>query len=229
MKECNKIKELLPLYVSRDITAYEVETVENHLALCGECKREAEKYQSIKSELGGLKEVSRPPEFWIGYERSLYDKIETIGSAKPAWQFALLRTAAVLLIGILTGYFVAPFIGLKSPQETVEEPGIGIVKAEDPSVKIIANETLGLKLYPVSEALGAHLNINPNCGMVVSDFIGECPAQGCGLMKGDIITGINGEPLSGNLVLPSGSRINLHIIRQGKVINIAVDLLEKRR
>jgi membrane-associated protease RseP (regulator of RpoE activity) len=231
MKECSKIKELLPLYVSRDITPAETESIEAHLGVCGECKREAEKYQSIKSALGGLKEVSRPPEYWIGYERSLYDKIEAIRSAKPAWQFALLRTAAVLLIGLFIGYVTAPFVRFKSsaPAPAAPESQEGIVKVDIPPAKTIANNKLGVNLYPVSDALRSHLNINPDIGLVVSNFMDKSPAEQYGIQIGDIIMGINGQPISNNLILPADNTINLHIIRQGKVINIAVDLLEEGR
>lgn len=234
MRKCNKAKNLMPLYVANDTTPEEHSLVETHLAGCPECRKELAGYQSAMGELKGLKNFPQTAEFWAEYQKELYDKIAK-AKEQPVKEkiftspfrripFAI-QTAAVLLISLTIGYFISsliPYMKSSHPASPVEE-----AKA---SSGTIDNKLLGLRLQPASEALRSHLPMRvPSGGLVITGFLSKSFAQESGLKIGDVIVEVNGQPVTYKSRLPVTGVNKFKIIRQGKLMEINVNLTKERR
>ncbi|MDD7804517.1 MAG: trypsin-like peptidase domain-containing protein [Endozoicomonas sp. (ex Botrylloides leachii)] len=90
---------------------------------------------------------------------------------------------------------------------------------------------LGIESQPMDRVLTATYNIKPNTGILISGVYEGGPADKAGLLRGDILTGIDGDPTSnGRKVMnyvaqvPPGKMVTLNVLRNGKAININVQV-----
>lgn len=88
-----------------------------------------------------------------------------------------------------------------------------------------------IETQPVSTPVLSTLPAGVTGGVYVQYVYSKSPAEVSGILPGDVIVGINGQPVSDMDDLQSmlykfrpGTRIDLQILRKGNYINIAVDL-----
>lgn len=121
--KCQKVLKLLPLYISDDLDAFELKTVEDHLGECLNCYRE---YQAHLKALRDLKRLGEKPDLstvLAGFSGEVMDRIvrDEGGPSAPvpkvtyAFVPRMIAAAAVLLL-IITGVFL-----LQGPDDTTPE------------------------------------------------------------------------------------------------------------
>jgi len=110
-KNCEKTKELLPLFSGGDVEENERIAVEGHLSVCAECARESESYIEARKELSFLREGPMPEvDLWSGVSAKLFPKKK--GPSRLEW---VVRYAAVVVMGLGIGFLVTN--GSSSPSE----------------------------------------------------------------------------------------------------------------
>ena len=113
---CNKIKRLLPLYISDDLDELELNTVESHLNKCLNCYRE---YQSHLKAMRALKQLRDKPDLSSvlkGFSSGVMERIahDHGGPAAPvprvvhAFIPKAMAVAAGLLVLIMGSFFILP-------------------------------------------------------------------------------------------------------------------------
>lgn len=112
-RNCEKTKELLPLFSGGDVEENERIAVEGHLSVCAECVRESEVYFKARKELSFLREGPMPEvDLWSGVSAKLFPRKK--GPSRLEW---IVRYAAVVVMGLGVGFLVTT--GSSSPSEEV--------------------------------------------------------------------------------------------------------------
>jgi anti-sigma factor RsiW len=104
---CNSARELIPLYVGSDLSEERLTQVRDHLAQCGDCARELEKFESCRelvAELAVAPELSKSDvnEMWSAIRQEI-----AVAPASKIVRFGpvlFAKLAAVIVIGICVGY-----------------------------------------------------------------------------------------------------------------------------
>jgi hypothetical protein len=124
-RNCEKMKELLPLFSGGDVEENERIAVEGHLAVCAECARESEAYIKARKELSFLREGPMPEvDLWSGVSAKLFPQKK--GPSRLEW---IVRYAAVVVMGLGIGFLV--MTGSSSPSE--ETP----VSSQSESISVV--------------------------------------------------------------------------------------------
>jgi anti-sigma-K factor RskA len=115
---CEKVRDLIDLYVAGDLEAEEAAAVETHLAGCASCRREADSYRHCLGDLAELNAENQPdrlsPFFWQGIQRRILVETEQKRARRsPVWRVAFAVAAAVLLA--VTAYLAVTFLGGTGP------------------------------------------------------------------------------------------------------------------
>jgi len=114
-KECAEIQKELPwLFVTEDEGRLLGEAITEHLAGCGECRREADRLRGLLGSLGA-EAVPDPGEpYWQAFQPRLRERIageekNALRQARASWIWALAATAASFLFaGVAVGRWIAP-------------------------------------------------------------------------------------------------------------------------
>jgi hypothetical protein len=102
---CNDARDLLALLAGGDLVEAERIAVEGHVAVCGACARELDRYREARAALSLLRtEPPPPPGGWKGFRAEL--ERELFPRKRWTWGDELLRHAALLLLGVALGVAV---------------------------------------------------------------------------------------------------------------------------
>ncbi len=98
---------------------------------------------------------------------------------------------------------------------------------------VVTRGFLGVSLQPIDPDLAEAFGTSTTHGALIADVVEGSPAEKSGLKQGDIVTKMNGNPIKnpGQLrndvvLLPPGTKVELTINRNGKLMNIPVTLGE---
>ena len=163
------------------------------------------------------------------------DFIQTDASINPGNSGGALADLDGNVIGINTA--------IVNPSGTGGSVGIGfaipINMAKGVMEKLIATGEvargyLGLVPQDIDETLAAALHLGGTKGALVGDVSPDGPAGAAGVQRGDIILAVNGKPIDGSVKLRStiadarpGSTVSLGVLRDGKTLEIPVELGKK--
>jgi serine protease Do len=93
---------------------------------------------------------------------------------------------------------------------------------------------IGAYLQDVNPDLAKAFNVPGNEGVVITRVDPNTPAEKAGLKEGDVVTKVNGEPVQDTAAMrlkiasmAPGTSVNLHVIRSGKPMDLAVTLAER--
>ncbi|MCB1107827.1 MAG: Do family serine endopeptidase [Chlamydiia bacterium] len=96
---------------------------------------------------------------------------------------------------------------------------------------IVTRGFLGVSLQPIDSDLAEAFGTNTTQGALIVDVVEGSPAAEAGLKQGDIVTKMNGMAVKGPgqlrndvVLLPPGTKVDLTVNRNGKVLNIPVTL-----
>ncbi len=120
-----------------------------------------------------------------------------------------------------------------TPQITgAEENQLAQAKPDDNGAKVSARSVLGLSLAPVDDNIREQSGLRPeDGGLIVADVINDGPAAAQGIRRGDIITAVGAEPISGiddlrkqldEVIENDQNSIVLKVVRQGNARFVAV-------
>jgi S1-C subfamily serine protease len=92
---------------------------------------------------------------------------------------------------------------------------------------------LGVAIQPMTPEIAKKLNLSELRGVVVASVVADSAAARAGLKQGDVITALNGKPVSDGNTLrnqvaatPPRTEVDLTIIRDGREENLRVTLGE---
>jgi serine protease Do len=115
-------------------------------------------------------------------------------------------------------------IGLAIPAEAAKPVIDALMKGQRPM-----RGYLGVGLQPLDENLAPSLGLPKDSGEIVRSVVAGGPAAQAGLVQGDVIVRVNGQPVTPDQTVsylvantPVGSRIPLEIIRGGKRATVTV-------
>ncbi len=77
---------------------------------------------------------------------------------------------------------------------------------------------LGVSIQDVTPAIAKAFNLKEDRGALVSDVDAKGPSAGSGIKQGDVIVGLNGEPVSG----PNGLRLRIAEMAPGSIAHLQV-------
>ncbi len=166
-----------------------------------------------------------------GYE----DFIQTDAAINPGNSGGALVDVNGRLLGINTailsrsGGFQG--VGLAVPANLVSQVADSLVTTGK-----VTRGYLGVNTQTITPALADSFNLKNNKGALVSDVVAKSPAEKAGLKEGDVITALNGSPVSdaNNLKnqvssLPPGTTLDLKVLRDGKTTQITATTAERPR
>ncbi|MGP0092107.1 MAG: S1C family serine protease [Xanthobacteraceae bacterium] len=94
---------------------------------------------------------------------------------------------------------------------------------------------LGVTIQDLTPDLTKTLRINAVMGAVVIEVVAGSPAEKAGIKEGDVITKVNGQPISGvsefrNKIslMPIGSELHITLIRRGAAQEVTAVLAEAK-
>jgi serine protease Do len=164
-----------------------------------------------------------------GYE----DFIQTDAAINPGNSGGALVDVDGRLIGIntailsRTGGFQG--VGLAVPANLVSHVADSLVKTGK-----VVRGYLGVNIQNITPALVESFDLKTNKGALVSDVVPDAPAAKAGLKGGDVITSLNGQPVTdaNNLKLQVSSfapdtELKLEVLRNGKVREITAKIGER--
>ena len=164
-----------------------------------------------------------------GYE----DFIQTDAAINPGNSGGALVDIHGRLLGINTailsrsGGFQG--VGLAVPSNLVSQVADSLVKTGK-----VTRGYLGVNLNTLTPALAEAFNLKDNKGALVAATIPDGPAAKAGLKDGDVITALNGQPVTDPNNLKNqvssfapGTTLTLDVLRAGKTTQFAVTTSEK--
>ena len=121
--------------------------------------------------------------------------------------------------------------------------GIGFAIAIDTAMPLaeemmasgeVVHPYIGISYVAVNPGIAAELNLPPGTtGAVIGDLVAGSPADEAGLQQFDVVTAINGEPISTESDLPAGvdalepgDEVELEVLRDGETSTVTVTLGE---
>src|SRR4051794_14070116 len=120
-------------------------------------------------------------------------------------------------------------IGLSIPAEAAKPVVDSLMKGQRPS-----RGYLGVGLQPLDENLAPSLGLPKDSGEIVRSVVANGPAGRAGLVQGDVIVKVNGQPVTPDQTVsylvantPVGTRIPLEIVRGGKRATVTVQVGER--
>ncbi len=164
-----------------------------------------------------------------GYE----DFIQTDAAINPGNSGGALVDVDGRLIGIntailsRTGGFQG--VGLAVPANLVSQVADSLVKTGK-----VVRGYLGVNIQNITPALVDSFDLKTNKGALVSEVVEDAPAAKAGLKQGDVITAVNGQPVTdaNNLKLQvstfaPGTKLNLDVLRDGKTKQLTATTAER--
>jgi len=101
---CEDIRDLLALYAGGETHENERIAVEAHVGLCAACARELDQYREMRATLGSLREGDVPTGIWKGIWQGVRESLFPRRASRAlGWFDAVLRHAAVLMVGVAIG------------------------------------------------------------------------------------------------------------------------------
>ncbi len=95
---------------------------------------------------------------------------------------------------------------------------------------------LGVTTLDMTEELRAHFGVSTDRGVLVSSVLEDSPAGRAGIRVADIVAQLDGQPVSGSLMLAAAighrqpsDRIELVVVRDGTTISSTIELGEATR
>ncbi len=117
-KNCEKIRELLPLFPGGELEENEQIAVDGHLPVCMDCAREAQEYAEARRNLAALREERiAEVDLWSGISSKLFPV-----KNRPSRREWAVRYAAVIVMGLGIG-FLATQGSQEAPEETPKTAG----------------------------------------------------------------------------------------------------------
>ncbi len=163
------------------------------------------------------------------------DLIQHDASINPGNSGGPLFNAAGQVIGVNTLGLPADESGLPLQGLFFAVPGnlVSDIAQQLIATGQIAIPYVGVRSFDVDPAVAAELELRVDQGSYIDEVTGESPAQEAGLQQGDVITAIDGRPITqeeslGNIVLDydPGNQIALNVIRDGEEETVNLTLGE---
>jgi serine protease Do len=159
------------------------------------------------------------------------DFIQTDAAINPGNSGGALINMAGELVGINTAIFSrsggSMGIGFAIPSNMAQPIANSLVKQG----KVIRG-WLGVGIQDLSTDLAKALNLPVSNGVVITDIMKDSPAAKAGVVRGDVITAVNGDKVDStgrlrNLVAAAGAnKIQLELLRRGSKLTLPVSLAE---
>lgn len=100
---------------------------------------------------------------------------------------------------------------------------------------IVGRGYLGVQFVPMTPELRRHFGVGEDAGVLVSRIEASSPAEAAGVLVGDILTGVDGEPVTGPDLYrligrkKEGDVVSLQLSRNGVPLTVDVTIAERDR
>ena len=162
--------------------------------------------------------------------QSLVDLIQTDAAISPGNSGGALVGHDGRVVGINVAY-IPPAVGAVSLGFAIPAPTVSDVVEELLRDGTADHAYLGVSLATVTEQIASELGVNTDAGALVTVVAAGSPAAEAGLRRGDVIVGIDGEPVTGIGALLTrmrrydpGDRADLTVVRAGDRAEVTVEL-----
>ncbi|HKU39786.1 MAG TPA: trypsin-like peptidase domain-containing protein [Polyangiales bacterium] len=157
------------------------------------------------------------------------DYLQTDASINPGNSGGPLVNLQGAVLGINTVIIGGSGIGFAIPSNIARSV------AEQLSTKgKVSRAWIGVSLQPMTQELAKSLGRADSRGALVASVVPKAPADKAGLKPGDVIESIDSQPMTDShdvqrtvLLKPPGSKINLSVRRDDKVMNVALTTAER--
>jgi len=158
---CRKIKSLLVGYYEDSLETQEKNTIENHLRVCNDCKKQLKEIESLFELLKSEKTEKTEENFWINFVPEIRRKIDERSQPRSIWkpipQLApfLGLMIAVLVVGVIlfSRDYVSMIRGIPDTDEIESYSLYGFENTTDELAEILSS---------VEEAEGMGTLISPD-------------------------------------------------------------------
>ena len=140
----------------------------------------------------------------------------------------------------LTAILLAPPLGAQKDTEQVEvvKRPVVVVRSSPKPVHAWSVQGsrafLGVQTVELTPELRQHFQVPSEVGIMIARITSDSPAEQCGLQVGDILTAVDGEPVSSSTELVRaigesdvGSSTLIEIWRNGKIQTVTANLVER--
>jgi predicted anti-sigma-YlaC factor YlaD len=111
---CKDLKELLSAYVDGELSRTQREFVEEHLAVCADCKATLESYRAVNQRITSLRETPTMPD----RKNGIMSKIREKRIRKPTQQWLRPALAIITVIAAVAALIGVEFWGVGPPEGT---------------------------------------------------------------------------------------------------------------
>lgn len=118
--DCEKIQELLPLYVEKELSEEETELIRKHLENCEECQKEYAFFASMLENLSSMPE----PELSEGFHENLMRKVRAKAPLKKTYYFNVKRIAGFAAAAAVIAFSIVSFMNLEKANEQSKNPDV---------------------------------------------------------------------------------------------------------
>jgi serine protease Do len=167
----------------------------------------------------------------------LFDLIQTDAAINPGNSGGPLINLDGQVVGINT--LAAGSAGASGQQAQAIGFAISISTAKPIADQLVAtgkviHPYMGIAYVPLTPAIAAQLGVTVTQGVVIQQVVSGSPAEKAGLQSKDIITEINGQPLTGESTLAQiiqslkpGDTVDLTVLSNGQTMQVKLTLGEK--
>ena len=140
----------------------------------------------------------------------------------------------------LAAMLLAPPLGAQEDTEQVEVVKRPVVVVRNSTKPVHAwsvqgsRAFLGVQTVELTPELRQHFQVPSEVGIMIARITSDSPAEQCGLQVGDILTAVDGEPVSSSTELVRaigesdvGSSTLIEIWRNGKIQTVTANLVER--
>lgn len=144
---------------------------------------------------------------------------------------------ATVAAGSGSGAAVTPaFAYVTVNDDASAQPRVTWVGEGNAAQSMSSGAWLGVQLGDVSDVITAQLGLESGQGVTILNVVKDSPAEKAGLERFDVISGIDGKPVSGGVAdfvekvsaMKAGDRLELTVHRGGKTHTLTAELAERR-
>lgn len=240
-RECPRMRRLLPLRPTEDLTVEECDRVDQHVRHCAAC---AAALMAHSEALKVLRESALVPTLLVP-SKPLWDRLEPrLGPAgRMRRRSPLARISTPQLVAACAALFLFALVlevpkwwRTQQPIANERIPMVARTAVNDEGPRIpLANELprpmMGIVVHDVDERWAEQLRLRAPIGVVVLDILEGSSAHEAGVRVGDTWTALNGkeiesaahlaEMLTGRAI---GERIQVDFVRHGRLLRMEIRL-----
>ena len=170
--DCEKILNLLPLYIDDMLSFEEAKKVKKHLQMCEECKSEAEYLKTIMKRTKDVKEIEIPKDF----HRNLMEKVKATEIKKKKHRI-ILRHAGTFAVAAAVVAFCVIVPGEFKNNENIDTKNQHATARMMPDDVSNQGQNEDIPKIPVSRSVEEEISVSTVVTVTLADDIKEAALE----------------------------------------------------